>query len=82
MNTFAGQSWRSTRPTVGAFIRDEVIQTDKTNNQVAARLCGSFGTWKKYDAKRGGLMKACLEEIVKTEGLSKDTFEIATRSLK
>ena len=27
-------------------------------------------------------MKACLEEIVKTEGLSKDTFEIATRSLK
>merc|ERR1712159_265353 len=35
-----------------AFIRDEVIQTDKTNNQVAARLCGSFGTWKKYDAKR------------------------------
>ena len=85
VNTFAGANPRAFHAADGsgyAFIRDEVIQTDKTNNQVAARLCGSFGTWKKYDSARGALMKACLEEIVKTEGLSKDTFEIATRSLK
>ena len=85
VNTFAGANPRAFHAADGsgyAFIRDEVIQTDKTNNQVAARLCGSFGTWKKYDKERGALMKACLEEIVKTEGLSKDTFEIATRSLK
>ena len=82
---FAGANPRAFHAADGsgyAFIRDEVIQTDKTNNQVAARLCGSFGTWKKYDKERGALMKACLEEIVATEGLSKDTFEIATRSLK
>jgi aminopeptidase N len=85
VNTFAGANPRAFHAADGsgyAFIRDEVIQTDKTNNQVAARLCGSFGTWKKYDPARGALMKACLEEIFKTEGLSKDTFEIATRSLK
>ena len=85
VNTFAGANPRAFHCADGegyAFIRDEVIRTDKTNNQVAARLCGSFGTWKKYDAPRQALMKACLEAIVETEGLSKDTFEIATRSLK
>ena len=85
VNTFAGANPRAFHAADGAgyaFIKDEVIRTDKTNNQVAARLCGSFGTWKKYDAPRQALMKACLEEIVATEGLSKDTFEIASRSLK
>ena len=50
--------------------------------QVAARLCNAFGTWKKYDPARQALMKQCLEDIVAAEGLSKDTFEIAKKSLK
>ena len=57
-----------------------MIALDKTNPQVAARLCGAFGTWRRYDETRQGLMKAQLERILK-DAVSKDTREIAQRSL-
>ena len=59
-----------------------MVALDKNNPQVAARLCGAFGTWRKYAPDRQALMQKCLERIKGTEGLSKDTFEIAARSLK
>ena len=85
VNTFAGANPRAFHAADGSgydFVKDEVIATDKLNPQVAARLCGSFGNWKKFDEKRQAMMKACLEAIKATDGLSKDTFEIADRSLK
>ena len=54
---------------------------DKVNPQVAARLAGSFGAWRRYEPSRSEQMKAALEKIKATDGLSKDTFEIAARSL-
>ncbi len=49
--------------------------------QMAARLCGAFLQWRRYEEKLGALMKAQLERIKATAGLSKDTFEIAARAL-
>ena len=49
---------------------------------MAASLAGAFNMWKKLDAGRQALMRAQLERIKATEGLSKDTFEIASRALK
>ena len=64
------------------FVADETIAMDGRNPQVAARLAGSFNQWKKFDAGRQELMKAQLERVKATEGLSKDTFEIVSRALK
>jgi len=85
VNMFAGGNPRAFHAEDGSgydFVRAEVLVADKLNPQVAARLCGSFGQWRKYDAGRSAKMRAALEAIAATEGLSKDTLEIATRSLK
>jgi len=64
-----------------ALVGDAVLKVDKTNNQIAARLCGAFSLWRKYGDERGALMRAQLERIKGSEGVSKDVFEIASRSL-
>jgi len=63
------------------FIADMVIDIDKKNPQVAARLCNAFGQWRKYKEDRKVLMQKELERIKDSPKLSKDTFEIASRSL-
>jgi aminopeptidase N len=64
-----------------AFLADTVLALDPRNPQIAARLLSPFTMWKRYDNGRKGLMKAQLERIVKTAGLSKDVYEIAFKSL-
>jgi aminopeptidase N len=64
------------------FIGDSVIEIDKLNPQVAARLAGALSQWRRYDDDRQSLMKIQLERIKATEGLSKDTYEVILRSLK
>ena len=64
------------------FLGDVVLEVDKLNGGVAARMAGGFTRWKKYDEKRQGLMKAQLERIVKTEGLSENVYEIVSKSLE
>lgn len=63
------------------FIADAVIELDRTNPQVAARLASSFDTWRKHTKGRSELMRVQLERI-RDNATSKDTLEIATRSLK
>jgi len=63
------------------FLADQVVATDKFNPQVAARLVGPLGRWRRYDKQRQALMKGELERIVAEPGLSKDVFEIASKSL-
>jgi aminopeptidase N len=63
------------------FLADQVIATDKFNPQIAARLVGPLGRWRRYDKPRQALMKAELQRIVAEPGLSKDVFEIASKSL-
>jgi aminopeptidase N len=65
-----------------AFIADCVLELDKLNPQVASRLATSFSQWRRFDEARQALMKAQLERIKATEGLSKDTYEVVLRSLK
>lgn len=63
------------------FLTEQVLKLDPLNPQVAARLLEPMTHWQRYDAARQQLMRNCLERIVKTEGLSKDTYEIAAKSL-
>lgn len=63
------------------FMGDAVLRVDKINRQVAARMIGAFTTFKQFDPKRQALMKAQLQRIVETEGISENVFEIASKSV-
>jgi aminopeptidase N len=63
------------------FLADMILAVDRLNPQTAARLVPPLGRWRRFDADRQDLMKAELERIVATKGLSKDVFEQASKSL-
>ncbi|EFN58926.1 hypothetical protein CHLNCDRAFT_19903 [Chlorella variabilis] len=64
------------------FMGDVVLQLDKINHQVASRMVSAFTTFKNYDQQRQALMRAQLQRIMDTEGLSDNVFEIVSKSLK
>jgi aminopeptidase N len=63
------------------FLTDMILEVDRINPQVAARQVPSLGRWKRFEPGRAELMRAELERIVATPGLSKDVFEQASKSL-
>ena len=63
------------------FVGSQVLDVGQRNPQLAARLCSPFQDWKKYSEARQELMKAQLIRIRDAPGVSKDVFEIASRSL-
>jgi len=63
------------------FMADVILQVDKLNPQVASRMAGSLSLWRKYDQKRQEMMKAQLQKVMDAENLSKDTYEIVSKSL-
>ena len=62
---------------VGGMIRT----LDPMYPQVAARLAGSFETWRRYDEARQQLMRAELEAILALPGISPNLFEVAGKIL-
>ena len=64
-----------------AFLADMIIAADKLNPQIAARLVPPLGRWRRFEPNRAALMREQLERIVKTPGLSRDTYEQASKSL-
>ena len=60
---------------------DQLIALDRLNPQTAAKLLPPLGRWKRFDAGRSARMRAELERILTTPGLSKDSFEQASKSL-
>jgi aminopeptidase N len=63
------------------FLAEMIIAADRLNPQVAARLVPAFGRWRRFEPKRAEMMRAALERIVATPGLSKDVYEQASKSL-
>ncbi|HMU49947.1 MAG TPA: aminopeptidase N [Geminicoccaceae bacterium] len=63
------------------LLTDLALELDRLNPSVAARLLTSLGRWRRFDEKRQGLMKAELERVLAMAGLSRDSFEIASKSL-
>jgi aminopeptidase N len=63
------------------FLADQIIALNTLNPQVASRMVGALTSWRKYDQGRQALMKAQLERIMTTEDISKDVYEVASKSL-
>ncbi len=64
------------------FLAEQILTLDRYNPQIAARLAKSFSRWRRFDAGRQAAMRAEIERIHATEGLSRDTFEVIDRSLR
>ncbi len=64
------------------FLALEVLKVDKINPQIAARIVAVFSQWRKYDTVRKQLMKNQLLKIIANKGLSKDVYEIISKSLE
>lgn len=65
-----------------AMLADQILAVDGLNSQVAARLVAPLGRWKRFDAQRALKMRAQLERIVARPGLSRDVYEMVTKSLR
>ncbi len=64
-----------------AFHVDRILEIDAANPQIAARMVAPLGRWRRFDAGRQALMKAALERILAAPKLSRDTYEVASKSL-
>jgi aminopeptidase N len=64
-----------------AFLADEVITLDPINPTTAARLVQSLGAWRRHDPARQALMRHQLGRILATSDLSKNTYEMVSKSL-
>jgi aminopeptidase N len=63
------------------FLADTIIRLDPANPQIAARMVSPLGQWRRFDDGRQALMKAELARIVALAGVSKNTFEMTSKSL-
>ena len=63
------------------FLAEHVISLDAMNPQVAARLSNAFSQWRRYDERRQGLMKVQMERVLSVKGLSRDVYEVLSKSL-
>ena len=63
------------------FLAGRVLDIDPLNPQVAARLVRSLARWRRYDPARREMIKLQLQRILEAENLSRDVFEIVSKSL-
>ena len=63
------------------LLADHVIRLDRVNPQVAARLALPLSRWRRHMPQRQQLMKEQLRRIFDRGDLSKDLFEVVSKSL-
>ncbi|MEM9242544.1 MAG: aminopeptidase N [Pseudomonadota bacterium] len=63
------------------LISQYIIKLDAINPMVASRLATSLTNWRQFDKARQKLMKQVLKGVVAVDRLSKDTYEIVSKSL-
>jgi aminopeptidase N len=64
------------------FLADQIILLNTQNPQIASRLLTPLTKWKKYNPARQALMKTQLERILAEPKLSKDVYEVVSKSLR
>jgi aminopeptidase N len=64
------------------FLADIVLRLDPANPQVSARMVGPLGQWRRMDPARQALMKTELARILALPGLSTNTYEMVSKSLR
>jgi aminopeptidase N len=65
-----------------AFVTEQVLAIDRHNPQVAARMLGSFKTWRSLEPGRRAMARKALQRVAKATPLSRDVHEIVTKMLE
>ncbi len=84
IGTFAGQSLINFHAENGAgyqLLADNIILLNRLNPQIASRLVAPLSKWSRYVPRQGEKMKEQLQRIMAQEDLSKDVFEVVSKSL-
>jgi aminopeptidase N len=63
------------------FLADQVIALNILNPQVASRMLGPLTSWRRFDETRQKLMKTQLERVMNSPEISRDVYEVASKSL-
>lgn len=63
------------------FLANQVIALNILNPQVASRMLGPLTSWRRFDATRQNLMKTQLERVMNSPDISRDVYEVASKSL-
>ena len=63
------------------FFAQKIIVLNALNPQIAARLITPLTRWKRYSLDRQQSMKQVLEDILVIDDLSKDVYEVVSKSL-
>jgi aminopeptidase N len=64
------------------FLAEQVLAIEKFNPQIAARLLNAFRSWRALEPDRRKLARRALQGIARTEGLSRDVYEIASKMIE
>ncbi len=62
------------------FLAEKVKELNVINPQIAARLVTPLISWRRYDSERQKLMRQELDRILLIKNLSRDVFEIVSKS--
>ena len=63
------------------LLANQIIRLDKLNPHMSARILAPLSNWKRYDGKRQKLMRAELERILLVDKLSKNVYELVSKSM-
>jgi len=63
------------------FLADRIIELNRQNPQIAARLLTPLTRWRKYDAGRQSMICSQLQRILESGDLSSDVYEVVSKSL-
>lgn len=84
IGAFAGQSLINFHALDGSgyqLLADKIILLNRLNPQIASRLVAPLSKWSRYVNTQSQQMKQQLERIMAQEDLSKDVYEIVSKSL-
>jgi aminopeptidase N len=65
-----------------AFVADHVLALDRMNPQIAARMLGTFRSWRALEAGRRGHARRALQRVARAKNLSSDVQEIVSKMLE
>jgi aminopeptidase N len=63
------------------FLGDSVLEVDGRNPSMAASLAMPLTRWRRFDAPRARLMRSELERLAGAGSLSRDLYEVVSKSL-
>jgi aminopeptidase N len=63
------------------FLADQILLLDTFNPQIAARLLTPLARWRRFDEARQEAMTSQLRRLIGRKGVSKDVYEIVSKSL-